>query len=275
MSRSTTDLLRIRAFLFALWVCLLAPGHGNGQEKIEAVPLDHAKTKEHGSETIFAGSPHRLEWVLSSDGDGTGEARFSAYRVLDTTVVPVENDTLIAPGLDLSGGRRVVVSHEFTPPEAEHTTTYLVRLSFATNGTGTVVAQTMLTVIPMNLLHQIKGMKILLVGFENDGSNVKTFLETAGWTISASDEAPANHDADLVVHSPEAVPPAPEGKALIFRDLSALLAKPRPLVALLGRNKAGESLRFEIPLSDWTALPSSAPSQHLLAKIVQALTGTP
>lgn len=275
MSPFITGFSRIRALLFAVLVCLLATVHGSSQEKIEAVPLDRAKTADQRSKTIFAGRPHRLEWVLGSAGEVIGEARFSAYRVLDTTVVPVESGTLIAPGLDLSGGRRVVISHEFTPPEAEQTTTYLVRLSFATNGADAVVAQTMLTVIPMNLLHQIRGMKILLVGFKDDGSNVKTFLEAAGWTLSAIAEAPENHDADLVAHSPESIPLPPEGKTLIFRDPATLLAKPSPLVTVLGRNKAGENLRFEIPLTDWTSLPSSAPSQHLLVKIVQALTGTP
>lgn len=245
------------------------------QEVVATKVADSPRSIEFGKDTIFGGRPHRLEWVLSSDKATSGDARLSIYRILDTTAVQVESGKLIASALDVSEGRPSIVLHEFTPPETDRITSYLIVLSFVKNEASKSVANEVVTVIPPDLLGQVKGIRIFLIGFKEGDDEVQRFLELSGWKVTVHEKTPESSDADLAVHTPESTPPLSSKKTLIYRDFSEGLGKPSPVVTVIGKNPSGEEIRWEIPLPAWKSLPTSADQQLLLVKIARTLSTPP
>lgn len=230
---------------------------------------------EMGKETIFGSRPHRFDWVLSSDKAAKGEVRLSIYRILDTTAVPVENGKVVANEMEISAGNPAIVSHEFTPPESERITSYLVTLTFRQGKTSRKVSSELLTVIPPDLLGQIKGMRILLIGFKEEDDEVRRFLESSGWNVSVHEETPESIDVDWAVHAPDSPLPPASQKTVIYRDFYETVGKPASVLTLIGKNPTGEEIRWEVPLLAWTSLPSSAKQQLLLMRITQMLSISP
>lgn len=238
--------------------------HATRAQEWDVVPIP-SSTLTH-SEVAFSGVGVSMDWVIQSSPGLSGEARLSVFRVLDSTVVPMEANIPLGT-IDLKDGEREVVSYTFTPPQSDRPASYLFRLSFATDVSEKVLANRFLSTIPADLLKQHRGTSVLLIGFKEGEDKTTEFLENCGWKISHGQSITGGEEADLILFSPEAASNPPAGKSLVLRDLSDWGGLDRPTVTILARNSAGESLQIQIPEPDWRALPTSASLQRMLSRI--------
>lgn len=250
--------------LFCLPLAVVSSGMSRAQE-VKATSVPPAGPAQ--GETAFAGKSLELHWVIEANEDVGGQARVSVFRVLASTVAPMEENLLVGDSLKLSKGAPQVVSHEFVPPPSDRPANYLLRLSFLSGESEKVISNRFVSAIPPDLLKQHADVSAVLIGFKDGGGDVNDFLEASGWKTRQVESLPADLEADLVIHGPDSTSkPAPE-KGIIYRDLAAWGGMERPTVTILVRNSSGETVRFEIPMADWLSLPTSAEQQRLLSGI--------
>lgn len=250
--------------LLCLPLAMLASGMSKAQE-IKATSVPPAGSAR--GETTFAGQAMELQWVIEANADVSGQARVSLFRVLASTVAPMEANLLVGDPLKLLKGAPQVISHEFVPPPSDRPANYLLRLSFLSGDSEKVISNRFVSAIPTAPLKQHAGMSAVLIGFKDGGGGVYDFLEASGWKTRHVESLPADLEADLVIHGPDSSSkPAPE-KGIIYRDLGSWGGMARPTVTILARNSSGETVRFEIPMADWLTLPTSAEQQRLLSGI--------
>lgn len=250
--------------LFCLSMSAAASGMSQAQE-IKATSVATASTTQ--GETAFAGQAMPLRWVIEANADISGQARVSVFRVLATTVAPMEENLLVGDAMKLTKGAPQVVSHEFVPPPSDRPANYLLRLSFLSGDSEKVISNRFVSAIPTDLLKQHADVSAVLIGFKDSGGDVDGFLKASGWKTHHVESLPSDHDADLVIHGPESSSKPVAEKGIIYRNLAAWGGMERPTVTILVRNSSGESVRFEIPMADWLSLPTSAEQQRLLSGI--------
>jgi hypothetical protein len=258
--------------LLCLPLALAASGMSKAQEiKATSVPPPGPAR----GETAFAGQVMELHWVIEANTDVSGQARVSIFRVLASTVAPMEANLVVGDPLKLSNGAPQVISHEFVPPASDRPANYLLRLSFLSGDSEKVISNCFVSAIPTDLLKQHASVSAVLIGFKDGVGEVKDFLEASGWKSRLEDSLPADLEADLVIHGPDSTSkPAPE-KGIIYRNLATWGGMDRPTVTILVRNSSGEMVRFEIPMVDWLTLPTSAEQQRLLSGIANLAADRP
>lgn len=259
-----------------LLLCLLpavaASGMGRAQE-IKATSVPPAGPAQ--GETAFAGQAMPLRWVIEANAEITGQAKVSVFRVLASTVVPMEENLLVGDVMKLTKGATQVVSHEFVPPPSDRPANYLLRLSFLSGDSEKVISNRFVSAIPTDLLKQHAGVSAVLTGFKDGVGEVTGFLEASGWKTRLVDSLPADLEPDLVIHGPDSTSKPVAEKGIIYRDLAAWGGLERPTVTILVRNSSGETVRFEIPMADWLTLPTSAEQQRLLSGIANLAADRP
>lgn len=259
--------------LLMIWA--LVPLAAQDEPPVITLALDAPETKGGvpGSHSIvFSGQPHRFEWGVRSKTEQTGIPRLSLYRVLSSTVVPIEENLPLAPAIDLHPGEISVIGYQFDVPEASSEVHYLAKLWFDLKGSATLVGTKTILAIPKDLLSHHRGVNLLLCGFDGEEDSFKKFFESFSWIVATAKTIPETVTANIVITAPNTDGfKDGEGTTIIYRDLTQVGDSRTPAVSLFLNGDGGKGVRFEIPANHWESIPSSAASQHRLASIISEL----
>jgi len=246
---------------------------------VTTLVLDTPETKEgvpSSHSTVFSGLPHRFEWGFRSETEQSGSPRLSLYRILSSTVVPIEENLILAPSIDLRPGEISVVGYQFDVPEASSEVRYLAKLWFEIKGNATLVGTRTILAIPKDLLSQHRGLNLLLCGFEREEDSFKKLFESFSWVVATAKTVPETITANIVITAPNTDGfKDGDGATLIYRDLTQAGDSRTPTVSLTWNGDGGKRVRYEIPANQWASVPSSAASQHRLASIISELQKSP
>jgi len=239
---------------------------------VSAVAADPASVG-HGTDHLFAGATHRLEWILRSEAEHAGTLRLSLYRVLSSTVVPIEENAAITGEITLEPGAPLVVGYDFAVPEAGAQTTYLAKLAIERGEQATVIATRRLVALPPDFLSQFRGFEIRVCGFEDDAASHRRYFESCGWPVSADEASAPASATEIVVSAPRTTPtpatsaPGADAGVLVVREGLGLL-QAAPQVVIARQLDAKTQLRIALPLDLWVSLPKSATAQAAFASIL-------
>jgi len=263
--------------LLMIWA--LVPLAAQEEPPVATLALDAPETKggvPSSHSTVFSGQPHRFEWGFRSETEQSGSPRLSLYRILSSTVVPIEENLILAPSIDLRPGEISAIGYQFDVPESSSEVHYLAKLWFEIKGNARLVGTHTILAIPKDLLSQQRGVNLLLCGFEREEDSFKKLFESFSWVVATAKTVPETITANIVITAPNTDGvKGGDGATIIYRDLTQVGDPPPPSVSLTWNGDGGKRVCYEIPANQWESIPSSAASQHRLASIISELLKSP
>lgn len=270
----------------ASWWCLglliiwaVVPLTAQEASPVTTLALDESEANDgvqNARSVVFSGQPHRFEWGFRSEAIQNGKPRLSLYRILSSTVVPIEEEVILAPELHLQPGEISVVGYLFNVPDTSSEARYLAKLWFDIKGNATLVGTMTILAVPKDLLSKHHGVNLLLCGFGGEEEKFRKFFESFSWVVTTAELLPETITADIIATAPETKPfPTVFGPTFVYRDLTLLGAASPPSVSLIRNHEGGKVTRYELSVNRWTSVPVSAAAQYQLSSILSELLKTP
>ena len=232
--------------------------------------VDAEKAAKETQILVFNGSTCELRWIVREAGEESFRLTWDFYRVIGTTVAPVETGAELGENLLALAGKPTELAKVIEFPESGRPTHYLGRLWLERGERRTMVAQIHFRGESPDLLEKVRGSTVLLSGFDEEPVWA-TALRKAGARIQGVDATEligvGTWTGCLFVRSPgtldDIVPRAKlasDQRLVLVREPEPLGDAPPVLQAFVVR-RAGDGIALTLPaalLEDVDNEPSAA-----------------